>query len=536
MFINKIVDINSMRMKYFALGIIFVLILSFGAAEKTWTFSNYTVNISDKLYLGDSAYLPDGSSVWIGGSSDSGGPRLRMYHSSATNNGYIDYEDLLYLRPNASGSQAVIFDASGNINISSGRDVCIVGGNCLSSAGSGGGYWNLSGGNLYPENLSYKVGIGTSSPTATLDVNGSILINTNDLYNSPLRIVSSESGVSSDSWLTFETDGGLTVVGKIGDGSSADSNFSVVAAIGDLVLSDSSGETMRLKNGNVGIGTSSPTAKLHVVGSTGTDLFAWTGGGVRRLTDQGGLSFGSDSSVLLHAGDNRVTLPSELGITSTTTTETLYLTADGQVRVITNDQSGYASAKTYVFETDGDLNIPKDLIVREGGYLDDDSTLGGNGDDWIGFKGYVELHSNTDSYGVVVRDKDTSSYLGLTQIGGVSYLADSAGATSYFLKGDGLNAEVGNDLTVDTLRFKEGSNFRIDASTAGLLFDGGDGAWDFLIYDNLIYSDILRLGYSGAAEIRTYDSGEDLKINPNGAGDINMYGGNVVITIGDSTS
>ena len=72
-----------------------------------------------------------------------------------------------------------------NLTTSSGKSIgiddsaCIVfdDGTWQCSAG-GGGYWNLSGGNLYPENLSYKVGIGTSSPNSELEINGSL-----ELYN-----------------------------------------------------------------------------------------------------------------------------------------------------------------------------------------------------------------------------------------------------------------------------------------------------------------------------------------------------------------
>ena len=79
----------------------------------------------------------------------------------------------------------------------------------------------------------------------------------------------------------------------------------------------------------------------------------------------------------------------------------------------------------------------------------------------------------------------------------------------------------GNDISgVGTLSFSDGANYRIYSTTSGLMFDGGDGNLDFLIYDNNIYSDNLLLGYSGAASLTTYDSNEDLTIDPNGIGDV----------------
>ena len=42
--------------------------------------------------------------------------------------------------------------------------------------------------------------------------------------------------------------------------------------------------------------------------------------------------------MLLHAGDNMDTLTTELGIVAGTTVENLYLTADSDVRIISNRQ------------------------------------------------------------------------------------------------------------------------------------------------------------------------------------------------------
>jgi hypothetical protein len=82
------------------------------------------------------------------------------------------------------------------------------------------------------------------------------------------------------------------------------------------------------------------------------------------------------------------------------------------------------------------------------------------------------------------------------------------------------NAEINGEIKgITKLSFDAGTNYSIDTNSSGLLFDGGDGALDFLIYDNMIYSDQLKLGYSGGALITTYDSGEDLQLTSNG-GDI----------------
>ena len=62
----------------------------------------------------------------------------------------------------------------------------------------------------------------------------------------------------------------------------------------------------------LGIGLKDPQHPLHVSGTiridavVNDDLLSWYGGGLRRESEQGGFVIGSDSSVMLHAGDNRV--------------------------------------------------------------------------------------------------------------------------------------------------------------------------------------------------------------------------------------
>ena len=91
---------------------------------------------------------------------------------------------------------------------------------------------------------------------------------------------------------------------------------------------------------------------------TGADILSWTGGGIRRMTDQGGVSIGADSSVMLHAGDNRASWADFFSIAATTTAETLYCTADGVVQVVTNMQGGAGSQYTSTFGNDGSLSVP----------------------------------------------------------------------------------------------------------------------------------------------------------------------------------
>lgn len=94
------------------------------------------------------------------------------------------------------------------------------------------------------------------------------------------------------------------------------------------------------------------------------------------------------------------------------------------------------------------LHVDGNIRIADGGYLDDDASIGGNNDDWLRLNGYVEMKSNTDDYGLVVRDKDNNDYAGITQKDGYSYFSDSGTSADYFLRGDGANVDVRGDINV----------------------------------------------------------------------------------------
>ena len=116
-----------------------------------------------------------------------------------------------------------------------------------------------------------RVGIGTSSPGALLDVSGS----SNSVATS-LRISNTNAGITGGKNAALEfysadpsTPAGDSVRAEIAIEGNANGGAS------DLILSTNGGsldERMRITSaGRVGIGTSSPSYKLHVIG-TGSDL------------------------------------------------------------------------------------------------------------------------------------------------------------------------------------------------------------------------------------------------------------------------
>ncbi|MCB9190051.1 MAG: tail fiber domain-containing protein [Flavobacteriales bacterium] len=118
------------------------------------------------------------------------------------------------------------------------------------------------------------------------------------------------------------------------------------------------------------------------------------------------------------------------------------------------------------------LSVEGNLQIGASGYIDDDATMGENSDDWIRLNGYVELKSNTDNYGIVLRDKDNTEYFGITQKDGWSYLTDSNTSSNYFLRGNGANAQVRGSLTVSGL--SGGGTQVVSVDNNGLLMAGND--------------------------------------------------------------
>ncbi len=131
---------------------------------------------------------------------------------------------------------------NGSINVTSGNDVCIVGGNCLSTLSGG------SGGNTTAEvraaingsdSWFTSIGIGTATPSQKLQVSdGSILLS--DGYS--IYWDSTSNGINYDTTNGF----------RFYNGGEIDQQFKA------------DGEAYLGLNGNVGIGTTSPTYKLEI--------------------------------------------------------------------------------------------------------------------------------------------------------------------------------------------------------------------------------------------------------------------------------
>lgn len=112
---------------------------------------------------------------------------------------------------------------------------------------------NVDSGTLFVDASTDRVGIGTASPSETLEVNSGA-------GNTPLKLVSTDSAA----YIQIEDDA-TTAANRIG-------------AIGnDIVLHTDGSEKARLdSSGRLGVGTSSPLRSLHVAGAGDTGLMLQT--------------------------------------------------------------------------------------------------------------------------------------------------------------------------------------------------------------------------------------------------------------------
>jgi hypothetical protein len=131
----------------------------------------------------------------------------------------------------------------------------------LTGPGSG-GPWAVSGNNVFNTNTG-NVGIGTSVPQTRVHL---IANQGGSTPGEGIRIQGTSAGVDNLAYLTFMNSAG-TRIGYVGDGGGADNSVYLQSDSADVNLYTAVGAALTAKpNGNVGVGTFAPAAKLDVRG------------------------------------------------------------------------------------------------------------------------------------------------------------------------------------------------------------------------------------------------------------------------------
>jgi hypothetical protein len=148
--------------------------------------------------------------------------------------------------------------------------------------------WTLSGTNLYPNLTTHDVIIGATTPdtNARLTVDGGNITSTNDLQLAGDFVASGTNG--------------SYFMGKLGVGGLADSAKHLTvhgsASIGSGYSANNAPANGLIVEGNVGIGTTSPGAKLGVDGTSGTPSTANSLMTLRDSTSNTGFQMGAEST------------------------------------------------------------------------------------------------------------------------------------------------------------------------------------------------------------------------------------------------
>ncbi|MGY3214783.1 hypothetical protein [Mucilaginibacter sp. HD30] len=196
--------------------------------------------------------------------------------------------------------------------------------------------WTTSGTNIYNSNTG-NVGIGTTTPGFKLDIAGNVRLSSGSLLffdnsTSGSNIYQHNTGSFSMNASTAGGGNGNLVL-NAASGAGIYLNFS--SGANTYFGNGASGTTGIIQsNGNVGIGTISPGAKLDVEG------------GILRVGNGSGSYSGflfDNTSGLTQENNNKVTLQGALQVNSTAGMDS-YITGSGNVGIGTTNTNGYKLA------------------------------------------------------------------------------------------------------------------------------------------------------------------------------------------------
>ena len=180
-------------------------------------------------------------------------------------------------------------------------------------------------------NSSGRVGIGTTSPSYKLSVEGDIKINHANAANNYYLWLNKKSG--QDGGILLQQDNSLEWQ-ILNSGSSGDLKFYSYGT-SSMVM------TLEKSTGNVGIGTTSPAGNLHVVGASG-------GSGTVYISDADNGSGAADSLILQQGATNSYIWNKDSGFLSlgANNAERMRITSGGDVGIGTTAPHNETNYKT----------------------------------------------------------------------------------------------------------------------------------------------------------------------------------------------
>jgi len=194
------------------------------------------------FHVEGSIYLPDEKSLWINATSDNSN-RMRVGHNSSQGYSFIDYYPALHFRTGATNSGAITMSLLSNGNVGIGAF------NPLEKFQIGSLWTFHDGGTKY---IGRNVYYNSSGVNTRIAQGGASIVAFGD---GKISLETAGTGAAGTQVVTTGNNLTLSADGYVGIGTTSPAKK--LHVVGDSYF-----------NGNMGVGTSNPAKKLHVVGDT----------------------------------------------------------------------------------------------------------------------------------------------------------------------------------------------------------------------------------------------------------------------------